>query len=86
MVPESHRIEPQILTGEAPDPTRIPAGCRFHPRCPLVASGEAERLGIEERCRGTDLGLAPVAGAADGSAHAPPATPSRSPSPTEAPA
>ena len=22
--------------GEAPDPTRIPPGCRFHPRCPLV--------------------------------------------------
>ena len=50
-------MEPQILTGEAPDPTRIPTGCRFHPRCPLVASGEAERLGIEARCRGEDLGL-----------------------------
>ena len=62
-------MEPQILTGEAPDPTRIPAGCRFHPRCPLVASGEAERLGIEQRCRGEDLALAPVPGAAPGSAH-----------------
>jgi len=69
VVPESHHMTPQILTGEAPDPTRIPAGCRFHPRCPVVASGEAERLGIEDRCRGTDLGLAPVAGAADRSAH-----------------
>ena len=69
VVPESQHMTPQILTGEAPDPTRIPAGCRFHPRCPVVASGEAERLGIEDRCRGTDLGLAPVAGAADGSAH-----------------
>ena len=49
-------MEPQILAGEAPDPTRIPPGCRFHPRCPLVASGEAARLGIEERCRGEDLG------------------------------
>ena len=63
-------MEPQILSGEAPDPTRIPAGCRFHPRCPLVASGEAERLGIEQRCRGEDLGLAPVPGAVPGSAHA----------------
>ena len=62
-------MEPQILAGEAPDPTRIPAGCRFHPRCPLVASGEAERLGIEERCRGEDLGLSAVAGAAPGSLH-----------------
>jgi peptide/nickel transport system ATP-binding protein len=62
VVPEIAHVEPQILTGEAPDPTRIPAGCRFHPRCPLVASGEAARLGIEERCRGEDLALAPVAG------------------------
>jgi peptide/nickel transport system ATP-binding protein len=70
VVPESRHMEPQILAGEAPDPTRIPTGCRFHPRCPLVASGEAARLGIEDRCRGEDLGLAPVPGAAAGSAHA----------------
>ena len=63
VVPEVAHVEPQILSGEAPDPTRIPSGCRFHPRCPLVASGEAQRLGIEERCRGEDLGLAPVPGA-----------------------
>jgi oligopeptide/dipeptide ABC transporter ATP-binding protein len=42
----------RILTGEPPDPTRIPAGCRFHPRCPEVASGRAAALGQEERCRG----------------------------------
>ena len=69
-MPETAHREPQILSGEAPDPTRIPAGCRFHPRCPLVASGEAERMGIEQRCRGEDLGLEPVPGAAPGSAHA----------------
>ena len=63
------RLQPQILAGEAPDPTRIPPGCRFHPRCPLYASGEAERLGIEQLCRGEDLGLAPVPGAAPGSVH-----------------
>jgi peptide/nickel transport system ATP-binding protein len=27
---------PQILTGETPDPVRIPSGCRFHPRCPVA--------------------------------------------------
>jgi oligopeptide/dipeptide ABC transporter ATP-binding protein len=70
VVPESKHMEPQILAGEAPDPTRIPTGCRFHPRCPLVACGEAARLGIEDRCRGEDLSLAPVPGAAAGSAHA----------------
>ena len=65
VVPEVEEMEQQILQGEAPDPTRIPPGCRFHPRCPLVASGEAARLGIEDRCRGEDLGLEPVAGAPD---------------------
>ena len=24
-----------VLTGEIPNPTAIPVGCRFHPRCPL---------------------------------------------------
>jgi peptide/nickel transport system ATP-binding protein len=31
-----------LLTGEPPDPTRIPPGCRFHPRCPRHA-GAGER-------------------------------------------
>jgi oligopeptide/dipeptide ABC transporter ATP-binding protein len=30
------RTVPQILTGEAPDPIDVPAGCRFHPRCPVA--------------------------------------------------
>jgi oligopeptide/dipeptide ABC transporter ATP-binding protein len=25
-----------ILSGELPDASRIPSGCRFHPRCPKV--------------------------------------------------
>ena len=54
VVPEIEQMEQRILTGEAPDPTRIPSGCRFHPRCPLVESGEAARLGIEESCRNDD--------------------------------
>jgi oligopeptide/dipeptide ABC transporter ATP-binding protein len=41
-----------LLTGEPPDPTRIPEGCRFHPRCPVVASGKAAATGIEARCFG----------------------------------
>ena len=51
VVPEMERLEQVVLTGEPPDPTKIPDGCRFHPRCPLVASGEAARLGIEQKCR-----------------------------------
>jgi oligopeptide/dipeptide ABC transporter ATP-binding protein len=28
--------EPQILRGETPNPIAVPAGCRFHPRCPIA--------------------------------------------------
>jgi oligopeptide/dipeptide ABC transporter ATP-binding protein len=40
----SRRRPPMILKGETPDPGRIPSGCRFHPRCPLVF----------DRCRQVD--------------------------------
>ena len=33
--PEMRR-KPVILRGETPDPSRIPSGCRFHPRCPFA--------------------------------------------------
>ena len=59
VVPEAGGLERTILSGEPPDPTRIPTGCRFHPRCPVVASGEAAQLGIEAACRGEDLALEP---------------------------
>jgi peptide/nickel transport system ATP-binding protein len=49
--------EPVVLSGEPPDPKRVPRGCRFHPRCPVLASGEAERAGVAERCRTEDPGV-----------------------------
>jgi oligopeptide/dipeptide ABC transporter ATP-binding protein len=57
VVPEAGGTERPILTGEPPDPTRIPGGCRFHPRCPVVASGRAEALRMLDRCNGEDLML-----------------------------
>ncbi len=57
VVPEQEQMEQQILTGETPDPIHVPQGCRFHPRCPVVASGEAERLGILGRCTGVEVDL-----------------------------
>jgi oligopeptide/dipeptide ABC transporter ATP-binding protein len=53
VVPEMDRLEPIVLRGEIPDPTRIPSGCRFHPRCPALASGEADP--VADACRGTAL-------------------------------
>lgn len=47
--------EPVVLSGEPPDPSRIPAGCRFHARCQVLASGEAERTGVADACRSLDL-------------------------------
>ncbi|MFH8518135.1 oligopeptide/dipeptide ABC transporter ATP-binding protein [Streptomyces gelaticus] len=54
VLPESG-AEPVILTGEPPDPSRVPSGCRFHARCQVLASGEAERAGVAEDCRTKDL-------------------------------
>jgi peptide/nickel transport system ATP-binding protein len=60
VVPEAKHMEPEILHGETPDPAAVPKGCRFHPRCPLYQSGEAERLGISQRCASEDLAARPV--------------------------
>jgi peptide/nickel transport system ATP-binding protein len=60
VVPEAGGIDRPILHGEPPDPTRIPKGCRFHPRCPVVATGRAATLGIQSRCTGEDLGLGEI--------------------------
>jgi peptide/nickel transport system ATP-binding protein len=57
VVPEPGGIDRPFLHGEPPDPARIPPGCRFHPRCPEVASGAASQAGVETRCRTEDLGL-----------------------------
>ena len=59
VLPESS-IEPIVLSGEPPDPTRIPGGCRFHPRCPELASGAAATAGVAEQCTGVALPVLPA--------------------------
>jgi oligopeptide/dipeptide ABC transporter ATP-binding protein len=44
------RRTPEILQGETPNPTDVPTGCRFHPRCPLA----------QDRCRAEDPALRPL--------------------------
>jgi peptide/nickel transport system ATP-binding protein len=46
-------VRGDVLSGEPPDATAVPAGCRFHPRCPVV----------EDRCRSTDPMLTDTVGA-----------------------
>jgi oligopeptide/dipeptide ABC transporter ATP-binding protein len=58
VVPETREMEQQILKGEIPDPSRVPSGCRFHPRCPLLQSGALPE-DIAARCVDDDPG--PVA-------------------------
>ncbi len=65
VLPESP-IEPIVLSGEPPDPTRIPSGCRFHPRCPELASGAAAAAGVAGQCTGAALPVLPAAGPALG--------------------
>src|SRR5436305_2678126 len=43
------QTRPEILKGETPNPVFVPAGCRFHPRCPIA----------EERCTTIDPQLLP---------------------------
>ena len=50
VVPEMHGMEQIVLSGEAPDPTKIPSGCRFHPRCQEVRDGGAEAAGVLGAC------------------------------------
>jgi peptide/nickel transport system ATP-binding protein len=58
VVPETKEMEQQILTGEIPDSTRIPSGCRFHPRCPLLQSGTLPDE-VSRRCVEDDPGQFP---------------------------
>lgn len=60
VVPEMAHVDPIVLTGEPPDATAVPRGCRFHPRCPALASGAAAL--VEDTCRGVDLPLLSVNG------------------------
>jgi oligopeptide/dipeptide ABC transporter ATP-binding protein len=50
-----------VLAGEPPDPTAIPPGCRFHPRCPRLAAlptGDARA----DLCRGKPVPVLPAVG------------------------
>ena len=53
VVPEIEELTPIVLVGEIPDPTRIPAGCRFHPRCPALA--DASAAAVAARCQSEPL-------------------------------
>jgi oligopeptide/dipeptide ABC transporter ATP-binding protein len=52
---------PPLIAGEPPDPTAIPSGCRFHPRCPRRR--ELAERGVDvTACHTTDVPLVPVDG------------------------
>lgn len=53
VVPDVARSAQIVLQGEAPDPARIPSGCRFHPRCPVMLP---ECASVTLPILGTDAG------------------------------
>jgi peptide/nickel transport system ATP-binding protein len=61
VVPEAGAVERTLLKGEPPDPTRIPPGCRFHPRCPALADGRAAAAGKDDACRDLEPPITEVA-------------------------
>ncbi len=58
VVPEIDRVDPIVLVGEPPDPSRIPSGCRFHPRCHVLQAGLPDA--VSAQCRGASLPLLPT--------------------------
>jgi len=54
VVPEMGHTQPIVLQGEPPDPTRVPGGCRFHPRCQSLADGTAAAAGVADSCTHDD--------------------------------
>jgi peptide/nickel transport system ATP-binding protein len=60
VVPDAERAgTPPLIAGEPPDPTAIPGGCRFHPRCPRRQELAARGVDVE-LCRSSDQILRPV--------------------------
>jgi len=60
---------PTLLAGEPPDPTAVPPGCRFHPRCPRWAAATGERRAAAA-CDRRELPVLPAVAAATGVAAA----------------
>lgn len=65
------RLQPIVLTGEPPDATAVPSGCRFHPRCPVVLPAcreldpeltELADLGHRAACLRTEPAFDPAQG------------------------
>jgi oligopeptide/dipeptide ABC transporter ATP-binding protein len=64
-VPETGATRERVLLrGEAPSAAAVPAGCRFHPRCPLYRS-----LDSPERCRTEDPAQLPISAAHQAACH-----------------
>ncbi|MCG5218535.1 ABC transporter ATP-binding protein [Streptosporangium sp. KLBMP 9127] len=67
VLPESPA--PVILAGEPPDATRVPGGCRFHPRCQVLAGGAAAEAGVDSACRSQALTVLPASPEAHTACH-----------------
>jgi len=41
-------VEPRAISGYLPDPTKLPSGCKFHPRCPRATERCQEHAPVME--------------------------------------
>lgn len=64
------RFAPRGLPGDPPDPSALPAGCTFHPRCPVALEScttqDQELYEVGTARRAACVLVAPAAGAAAG--------------------
>ena len=56
------REHPALIPGEPPDPTAIPRGCRFHPRCPRRRQLADEGIDVS-LCTSRDVALSTIGAA-----------------------
>jgi peptide/nickel transport system ATP-binding protein len=62
VLPDARRTQrPALIAGEPPDSAAIPAGCRFHPRCPRRIALAASGVDVTP-CTARELPVLPAAG------------------------
>jgi oligopeptide/dipeptide ABC transporter ATP-binding protein len=70
-IPSPTRQEELLrLAGEVPSPMNPPAGCHFHPRCPVYKEGHSCRAKFAELCTSTTPYLAAKHNSHDVACHA----------------
>ena len=71
VVPEMERLEQVVLTGEPPDPTKVPDRLPLPPALPRRGLGRGRAAGIEQACRTQELPVLAVGAEHTSACHLP---------------